>query len=711
MAAVVVVVIASCASAASASTSSGTVAPTAIGYDVSFPQCGGTLPAPGGFAVIGVNDGRPFSANPCLATQLQWAETSLSATPAFYVNTANPGPLSNTNWPVTQQTPQICTGSNSVPCSYDYGWNAAQNAFQDVVGAETQLGAASPAAAASAVPWWLDVESGNSWETIRTGSAPTSAQFANDLAVVQGEVAFLASVGVSGVGIYSTTSQWLGLIGPSGSTFATNDVWLPGFATLAEAQAGCAAPSFTGGRVAMIQYPSNGLDGDLQCPLLSAPTSASVPVSGSATFTGQLVVAGESAPVSFVQLTGQPTLTVSPTGVVTTSGTLAAGLYSATGTSSANGVSGTFSFALSVGLLTENLPTSGAVSVGASASFTDQLAVTGANGAVTYTQTSGAPSLVVSPTGLISTSGTLARGTYVARGTDVDASGDVGTYFFRLVVGTLTQSSPVRATVTTAASTGFTNQLTVTGASGALTYTQTTGAPSLVVSSTGLITTSGALAAGSYVARGSVSDAAGGAGPYFFNLVVVPVGTLTQSSSAAATATATASASFTDQLAVTGANGAVTYTQTSGAPSLVVSPTGLISTSGALAAGTYDVAGTEIDAAGDLGTFTVAVTISGSPVPPTPPTPPTPKVVVPVATRVIGHVVAGRTVTLRILGSGFVGRPVVRSHPGTSALVVADTGTVLTVRVTAARGSRNGIFTFTIKLATGKICAVRYVQR
>ena len=602
-------------SGASAATSS--VAPTSIGYDISFPQCGSTLPSPGGFAVVGVNDGRPYSANPCLATELQWAETSLSATPAFYVNTANPGPLSNSNWPVTQQTPQICAGSNSASCSYDYGWNAGLNAFQDAVSAETQIGAAAPtaAAAAAAVSWWLDVESGNSWETIRTGSPPTSAQFANDLAVVQGEVASLTSVGVASVGIYSTSSQWSGLVGPSGSIFAANDVWLPGFATFADAQAGCAATSFTGGRVAMIQYPSNGLDGDLQCPLLNSPTSASVPVSSSATFSEQLSVAGENAPVSYVQLTGQPALSVSSSGLVTTSGTLAAGVYTATGTSSANGASGNFSFALSVGLLTQNPPTSGVVSVGASSSFTDQLAVTGANGPVTFTQTSGAPSLVVSSTGLLTASGSLARGTYVARGTDVDTSGDTGTFFFRLVVGTLTQSSPVRATVTTTASATFTNQLTASGASGALTYVQTTGTPSLVVSPTGLITTSGALAAGSYVVRGTVSDAAG-----------------------------------------------------------------------------------------DLGTFSVLVTVSPS-------SPPAPKIVVLEATRVIGHVVAGRTVTLRIIGSGFEGRPLVRSHAGTSALVVADTGTVLTVRVTVARGSRNGIFSFTIRLANGKVCSVRYVQR
>src|SRR5205085_1400646 len=41
------------------------------GVDVSWPQCNGGIPtlAPG-FAVVGVNGGRPFSDNPCLGEQI-----------------------------------------------------------------------------------------------------------------------------------------------------------------------------------------------------------------------------------------------------------------------------------------------------------------------------------------------------------------------------------------------------------------------------------------------------------------------------------------------------------------------------------------------------------------------------------------------------------------------------------------------------------------
>src|SRR5664280_1107987 len=87
-----------------------------------------------------------------------------------------------------------------------------------------------------------------------------------------------------------------------------------------------------------------------------------------------------------------------------------------------------------------------------------------------------------------------------------------------------------------------------------------------------------------------------------------------------------------------------------------------------------------------------------------------PPVVVFHAIRVIGHVTAGKTVIITIAGAGFYGRPTVVSHHGTVAIVTRDTGKLLTVRVSVARGSRNGIFTFTIRLANGHTTRVRYNQ-
>lgn len=74
------------------------------GNDVSWPQCGKTLPRGQTFAVVGVNNGLANTTNPCLATQLSWAGTSTGGTGqplvALYVNTANPG-TSGSWWPTS----------------------------------------------------------------------------------------------------------------------------------------------------------------------------------------------------------------------------------------------------------------------------------------------------------------------------------------------------------------------------------------------------------------------------------------------------------------------------------------------------------------------------------------------------------------------------------------------------------------------------------
>jgi hypothetical protein len=117
-----------------------------------------------------------------------------------------------------------------------------------------------------------------------------------------------------------------------------------------------------------------------------------------------------------------------------------------------------------------------------------------------------------------------------------------------------------------------------------------------------------------------------------------------------------------------------------------------------LAQGTYRADGTVSDASGDVGTFSFTLSVT---------TPP----IVPTATSIIGYAVAGRTRTLSIHGSGFYGHPQVTSHLGTTAIVTRDTGQALVVRVAVRARSRNGVFTFTIVLADGQSCQIRYNQR
>jgi len=148
------------------------------GYDVSYPQCGTTLPSRPLFAIVGVNNGRPWNDNPCLAGEYTWARTSTSARPVgFYMNTANPGTLSS-HWG-NPATPKSCNPlmSDDPNCAYDYGWNAAAEAM---AWASSQTGTASG-------PWWLDVETANSW----------SANTAVNNADLQGSVDYLKQNGAS----------------------------------------------------------------------------------------------------------------------------------------------------------------------------------------------------------------------------------------------------------------------------------------------------------------------------------------------------------------------------------------------------------------------------------------------------------------------------------------------------------------------------------
>jgi hypothetical protein len=236
------------------------------GYDISYPQCGGSYPTSTTFGIVGVNDGIVYSANPCAARELAWAEAAQNHAPAFYSNTGDPGPAYSSHWPTGQQSPESCDGSNSAGCSYDYGWNAAQNSFAAAVGAEQADGSVSAMAAAAAATWWLDVETGNSWETLESGYGATANSDANDRADLQGAVAYLTSEGVGSVGFYSTGSQWTSITGGTGSTFAASPDWVAGFRTLSLAEAGCSSTSFTGGRLALTQYPSGGFDADYACP-------------------------------------------------------------------------------------------------------------------------------------------------------------------------------------------------------------------------------------------------------------------------------------------------------------------------------------------------------------------------------------------------------------------------------------------------------------
>lgn len=228
-----------------------------LGYDVSFPQCGRSLPSRPGFAVLGVNGGLAFSGNSCLATEYAWAQAAFSTTQphvSLYLNTGNPGPTVSTHWPASGTTaPRSCDGTWSASCSYDYGWYAAQDSF-------ARATAVAGSAAAASMPWWLDVETANSWST---DTATNSAD-------LQGAVDYLRSVHVTSIGIYAVASQWSQITGASTPGSSINDPfrslpnWVPGARSAKDAATFCSR-TFTGGRVKLVQYPSSSFDGDYAC--------------------------------------------------------------------------------------------------------------------------------------------------------------------------------------------------------------------------------------------------------------------------------------------------------------------------------------------------------------------------------------------------------------------------------------------------------------
>ena len=240
---------------------------TAVGYDVSYPQCDSSLPRDRAFVVVGVNGGLSTKPNPCLSEQLVWAWESTGDVPEqpraqLYLNTANPGEVRDevTTWPASGTTPYgDCDGGNSEACSWQYGWERAQNSVVEFF---------LPAAREAGVPaspyaytWWLDVETMNTWQS---GSPEALAR---NRAALEGMARYLTSQGGE-VGLYSTTYQWMQIVGPvpDDSLLAGLPSWLAGGTSLKGARANCSrSPLVPGGEVTMTQYVQGDWDRNHSC--------------------------------------------------------------------------------------------------------------------------------------------------------------------------------------------------------------------------------------------------------------------------------------------------------------------------------------------------------------------------------------------------------------------------------------------------------------
>jgi hypothetical protein len=191
------------------------------GNDISWPQCGGAFPTKAGFGIVGVNGGRPFTQNACLAAEWQWALSNKGA-PAYYMNLSNP--------------------STGDPASY--GASAAAYAIN-------YASSATGASSALNHVWWIDVETANTWSSNQAANA----------AVVSGALKYLKQHTAKAVGIYSTGYQW-GVI--TGGVHLGAPVWAAGASSAASAPSMCGT-GFTGKPVKVVQYPAGSYDGDYRC--------------------------------------------------------------------------------------------------------------------------------------------------------------------------------------------------------------------------------------------------------------------------------------------------------------------------------------------------------------------------------------------------------------------------------------------------------------
>lgn len=244
--------------------------PEGTGYDISYPQCGGAYPSGQAFGIVGVDGGLANDANPCLAGELEWSQSSLGLTsPAqpptsLYINTADPGPGTSSqpiaDWPTSGSSTAYgtCSGGWTTACAYVYGSERAAYSYG--------LASSASSSVASSAPWWLDIETANSWAKKRN----SSNWAALNIAAIQGFVAGLKGAGATGsIGFYSTASQWqaiTGLTATTSSTYflASEPDWIAGASSLSQAQSNCSA-SFTGAHVSLAQFPSGGFDADYAC--------------------------------------------------------------------------------------------------------------------------------------------------------------------------------------------------------------------------------------------------------------------------------------------------------------------------------------------------------------------------------------------------------------------------------------------------------------
>jgi FG-GAP-like repeat len=238
------------------------------GYDISWPQCptsvgGNGLPLPPAsaqFVVIGLTRGLPFTQNPCLASQVDWARGNAVPAHAYTI-------------PAFPTAAQLSEYGRQGPWSAD----TRSGQLSNVGYAQARYALTSLDAVGFSPPVvWIDVEPRRAqpWPTA------AAAQQRENRYVVEGLMRGLRDAGTA-YGIYSYQSAWQSITGSWQQPGVP--VWSPAghldYPT--EAEDRCIQPSFSGGPVHLAQWTDDVFDYDITCgsytftPLPIPPSSLS----------------------------------------------------------------------------------------------------------------------------------------------------------------------------------------------------------------------------------------------------------------------------------------------------------------------------------------------------------------------------------------------------------------------------------------------------
>ena len=213
------------------------------GYDVGYPNCSDT--PPGGFAIVGLGGGRPFTTSSCLTSEWSTARTfTATPAPALYFNTGYAGAYARdiTSACTTYAGPSLSALGKHDQSTYQTAWE---------IGCSEVAYAAGVAAANGEAPsmWWADIETGNSWSTNQAVNQYT----------VDGLSYGMQHTGAGVGGVYSYPASWDKIVGvgyQATPPFAGD--WGPNLT--------CGSNGFDGSAVWVVQNGTKGgVDTDLGC--------------------------------------------------------------------------------------------------------------------------------------------------------------------------------------------------------------------------------------------------------------------------------------------------------------------------------------------------------------------------------------------------------------------------------------------------------------